>query len=112
MTIEGGTMIASAANENGNAKMFTIIDVITPHPNSTGILKEREDSLLLILEPQEISQIDNLTGRYAYIQTPNNLEFKTTILGTTLSHGVVGIYVEKPRNGDIVNLSKIRWALE
>ena len=89
--------------------MYTIEDIISNYPHATGILREFPDSILLILKPEEINDIEQLKGWKAEIETPNGKRISRLILGSEVNHGVVGVYVANSRKDEIPRLSQIRW---
>lgn len=89
--------------------MYTIIDTIGTYPHATGILKKFPDSVLIVLDREEINKVNDLKGVSVKIVTPVGEVISKKVIFSEAKHGNVGLYLGSTSKDEIPRLSKISW---
>jgi hypothetical protein len=67
------------------------------------------DGLLVILDPQEQSDLSGAVGKSATIVRPDGTTTTWLIAGWAVHHGVPGIFFKSMLAADVPRLSQISW---
>ncbi len=92
--------------------MVRVIDIIEYRRSWTDRYPElagRGDGLMVILDPQQITHVEDLVGRTIRVTRPDGTELQVDVAAAEVRHGVVGLFLRDVPAADISRGTTVEW---